>query len=1031
MGESTKEDVLKEKAPKKIKDLVEIFEKNISAFKSHGYNEQQLRQDFINPFFEALGWEVSYKGGVSPNLRDVIHEDSIKMASGGIKAPDYCFTKSGTKMFFVEAKKPSVDIKKDPYPAFQLRSYAWSADLSVSILTNFEVLAIYESRKKPKETDKANTELLKSYTYKQYVENWSEIANIFSKKAVYDGSLDRFAQSVKSKHGTQDVGDEFLKEIEGWREILARNIAIRNPTLSSVHELNYSVQSTIDRIIFLRMCEDRGIEKYGQLRDLLMNDNIYENLCKIYLQSDEKYNSGLFHFKKEKGRSTPPDDITLKVSIDDNVLSDIIKHIYPPESPYQFSVFKPEILGNVYEQFLGKIIHLTEGHRAKIEEKPETKKAGGIYYTPEYVVDYIVKNTVGKFCEGKTPKQIEKLHILDPACGSGSFLLGAYSYLLKYILDYYSKRKNPQSYKDQIYQGKDGQWFLTTKEKKRILLNNIYGIDIDSQAVEVTKLSLLLKVLEGENRDIREWQKKLWAERVLPDLGNNIKCGNTLIGPDFYTDGQTKLFENGEMYRINAFDWYAEFAEIMNGGGFDVVIGNPPYRRERDFKFLMDEIANTKFGKKFRAPRMDLWYYFVHRGLQLLKINGRLSFITNSYWTNSTGAIKLIGDIKENAYLEEIFFFDKLKVFKKVTGQHMIFCLSKSIIKKPTVIKLVQPNEETTAEPFVTGYANVKIFKKQMNQLFHDNKVDLQPPSDKTILKIEQWPTLDTLGIIRQGIAENPASINQKTNEKFGNQFKVGQGVFVLNYTEMMQLKLPNEEKDVIRPYYALSDLDRYYITSKPSLFLIYSTRSTYPDINKYPKIRNHLIQFKSIMEKRRETMKGSNSWWHLHWPRDEKIWLSPKILSVQMGLRPVFVPTSHLAYVSFSVNVFVPYDTTKEHLNYFTGLLNSKLMWKWYKHNAKRRGVGLEINCNVLERTPIRTIDFSDRSDKIKHDKMVQLVDQILELHNKLPKGKTEHEKTLLQRQIDATDYQIDQLVYDLYGLTKEEIAIVEESLK
>jgi len=320
---------------------------------------------------------------------------------------------------------------------------------------------------------------------------------------VLQRSFDRYIEIAKKKRGTQEVDDEFLKEIEGWREALATNIAIRNTQLS-VRELNDAVQKTIDRIIFLRMCEDRGIEQYGQLLSLLERENIYPHLIKIYEKADEKYNSGLFHFKKERERSTPPDEITLKLTIDDKVLKEIIKHIYYPESPYEFSVLRPEILGNVYEQFLGKVIRLTEGHRAKVEEKPEVKKAGGVYYTPEYIVDYIVKNTVGKLCEGKTPKQIEKLHILDPACGSGSFLLGAYSYLLTYHLNYYTNRKNPKSYKEQIYQRKDGQWFLTIKEKKRILLNNIYGVDIDSQAVEVTKLSLLLKVLEGESKDVYE-----------------------------------------------------------------------------------------------------------------------------------------------------------------------------------------------------------------------------------------------------------------------------------------------------------------------------------------------------------------------------------------------------------------------------------------------------------------------------------------------------------------------------------------------
>ena len=224
----------------------------------------------------------------------------------------------------------------------------------------------------------------------------------------------------------------------------------------------------------------------------------------------------------------------MNLKIDDGIFKTIIKELYYPNSPYEFSVLSPEILGNVYEQFLGKVIRLTKGHQAKIEEKPEVKKAGGIYYTPQFIVDYIVKNTVGELCKGKTPKKVSKLRILDPACGSGSFLLGAYTYLLKWHRDYYSKAKDKKRLKDMIYQGKGGEWILTVKEKKRILLNNIYGVDIDFQAVNVTKLSLLLKVLEGESKDVIEAQQKLYRERALPDLGDNIKCGNSLIGSDIY-----------------------------------------------------------------------------------------------------------------------------------------------------------------------------------------------------------------------------------------------------------------------------------------------------------------------------------------------------------------------------------------------------------------------------------------------------------------------------------------------------------------
>ena len=182
-------------------------------------------------------------------------------------------------------------------------------------------------------------------------------------------------------------------------------------------------------------------------------------------------------------------------------------------------------------------------------------------------------------------------------------------------------------------------------------------------------------------------------------------------------------------------------------------------------------------------------------------------------------------------------------------------------------------------------------------------------------------------------------------------------------------------------------------------------------------------------MEERRETKKGSNAWWHLHWPRDEAIWRSPKIVSVQMGRRPTFVAATEPVYVSFSVNVFVPNDISQQNLNYLTGLLNSRLIWKWYQHHAKRRGVGIEINGNVLRRTPIRWLNPENENERIHRDRMIALVDQMLMLNRQIRRSTTSHNKTIIQRQIEVTDRQIDQLVYELYGLTDEEILIVEEA--
>ncbi len=403
--------------PQEIIGLIARFDANREAYQSGVYNETQLRREFIDPFFKVLGWDVDNEKGYAEAYKDVIHEDSIKV--GGItKAPDYCFRVGGTRKFFIEAKKPSVNLKDDVSPAFQLRRYAWSAKLPLSILTDFEEFAVYDCRVKPVKTDKASFARVLYITHTEYAQRWDEIARIFSRDAVLKGSFDKYAESGKTKKGTTEVDTAFLNEIESWRDALARSLAIRNPNLTQ-KELNFAVQRTIDRIIFLRICEDRGIERYGRLMALLNGDGVYARLCELFRRADERYNSGLFHFQTEKGRSEQPDTVTPCLDVDDKPLKDIIRNLYYPDSPYEFSVLSADILGQVYEQFLGKVIRLTAGHRAVVEDKPEVKKAGGVYYTPTYIVDYIVKNTVGKLLKSKirNPKfetRNSKLEIRKP-----------------------------------------------------------------------------------------------------------------------------------------------------------------------------------------------------------------------------------------------------------------------------------------------------------------------------------------------------------------------------------------------------------------------------------------------------------------------------------------------------------------------------------------------------------------------------------------------------------------------------------------
>jgi len=642
-------------APDIILKLVNRFEEQKLTYLSGTYNETQVRRDFIDPFFKALGWDIDNENDYAEAYRDVIHEDMVLVGTTK-KAPDYSFRVGGMRKFFVEAKKPSVSIISDPKAAFQLRRYGWSAKLPISILTDFEEFAVYDCSHKPDEKHSATKARLHYYKYTEYAEKWDVIASLFSKQAVMKGSFDTFASNKKK--GTATVDEEFLAEIEKWRQSLASDILKHNEI--SQRELNLAVQLTIDRIIFLRICEDRGIENYERLFKLAKGKNLYHRLGNIFKDADDRYNSGLFHFDTKETHATDTDTLTLKLKIDDGPLRDIIESLYPP-NPYEFSVIPADILGQVYERFLGKVIQV-DGKKAVIQDKPEVKKAGGVFYTPSYIVEYIVKETVDKLLEGKTPKQIEKLSIVDPACGSGSFLIVAYQHLLDWHLNYYSSSGGSKKYKKELHQTEKGALRLTTQVRKSILLNNIFGVDIDPQAVEVTKLSLLLKVLEGESGETIGKNLTLFHERALPDLGDNIKCGNSLIGSEFYAQGTLPVLSNDDFYRINAFDWPEEFAAIFKAGKFDAVIGNPPYGAT----LYPLEKAYLQSHYKHQSYQLDSYLLFIEMGIKtLLKKDGFWGMIIPNPWLSNIKQDKLRRLVMGSTRVSGIVHF-QYPVFKKV-----------------------------------------------------------------------------------------------------------------------------------------------------------------------------------------------------------------------------------------------------------------------------------------------------------------------------------------------------------------------------
>jgi type I restriction-modification system DNA methylase subunit len=984
--------------PTELIELVHKFDRNLDAYKNPSYKEEQLKQEFINPFFKALGWDVDNVSGAAPQYRDVIFEDSIKVG-GGTKAPDYCFTLAGRRMFFVEAKKPSVNVKMSIEPSYQLRRYAWSAKLPLSILTDFEELAVYESRTKPQKKDRASTGRILFLTYKDYVEKWDEIYSIFSREAVLQGSFDKFAEATKKKRGTTEVDDAFLSEIEEWRELFAKNIALRNQEIT-IDELNYAVQQTIDRIVFLRMCEDRGVEKYEQLRNLLDDGDIYQHFGELCLKADEKYNSGLFHFKEEKDRGTPPDKLTLDLKIDDNVFKTIIKNLYYPNSPYEFSVISPEILGNVYEQFLGKVIRLTPGHQAKIEEKPEVKKAGGVYYTPQFIVDYIVENTVGKLCKDKTPNKVSKLRILDPACGSGSFLLGAYTYLLKWHRDYYTNQKDKKRLKDKIYQGKGGEYYLTIREKKRILLNNIYGVDIDPQAVNVTKLSLLLKVLEGENRDALEAQQKLFRERALPDLVNNIKCGNSLIGPDIYDDPGLALTAD-DIQRINPFDWYNEFYEIMNNGGFDAVIGNPPYVRQETLKGF-----KKYFKDKYSVfhSLADLYTYFIEMGIKLLNINGIFSYITSNKWIKANYGEPLRKWLKKFS-IDEIIDFGDLSVFKNVAAYPSIIKITnKNPVEKFNIIKVKNLNF-LSLKDYVSKNSNSINYSDLEDEgwsLVDVSNRNLLVKLQKSALSLGEYLNGEVYRGITSGL-DKAFVINRKTCEKL-----ISEDI---------------NNKILIKPYAAGKDIKQYQYPDTDK-FLLYIPWEL--DINKFKSIKTYLLNFQDKLKNRPEVKAGRFKWYALSRYASEyyKEFEKPKIMYLKFQVKPVFT-IDYDGYFPNSAIWIIPLDD-----KYLLGILNSKLGWFMISNYCTKIRGGYQLIFKYLKKIPIQTINFEKPTEVDIHASIVTLVGQMFQLHKDQVEVKTPDAEQRIQRQIAAIDNQINNLVYKLYELTDEEIMVIEDSI-
>ncbi len=981
----------------KIENLVQTFH----AGKRGLINEAETRLRFIDPFFEALGWEIR-------NPKEVRIESTL--ARSDSTRPDYRFLIDGKTKFFVEAKKPSVKLT-DPAPIFQAKSYGFSSKVPVVILTDFEEFRPFRTLARPK-YDRPLHGLIKEFdfTYERYVDEFDTLHDIFSREAVGNGALEKHIP-IDKKEASKTVDKEFLADLSAWQEELAKNIALRNSTLS-VGEINEAVQRILDRMIFLRICEDRQIEESEILLSYKDKDDIYKKLLKEFARLRSKYNGLIFNEHK----------LTENLAIDDKLLKDIIKNLYLPYSPYRFNEIPIEILGTIYEQYLGRVITLMPTHRAKVEVKPEVRKAGGVFYTPQFITSYIVKNTIGKLlepCEGSepsqglSPEQISKLKFADIACGSGSFLLEMFDYLIRYHIDYYSL--NPDAIKTidgipDAYQDALGLWHLSTRKKKDILLNNIYGVDIDPQAVEVTQMSLYLKLLEGENAESFDKQLTLeLKETILPTLSNNIKCGNSLVGMDVKGLGNNLTLE--EELRIRPFDWETAFPDIIRGGGFDAVVGNPPYVRQETLggiKSYFEEHYNVFHGIA------DLYTYFIEKGFSLLKDGGLFSYIVANKWMRANYGAPLRKWLKEQC-VEEIIDFGDLPVFQGATTYPCIIRIKKSIPKKSLTVVQVKSLESLNLDAFV-GEHGYRVTQENLQ----DSGWSLSDES--------------TLALLEK-LKKNSKPLGEYVNGKIFYGIKTGLNeAFVIDEeTRNKIIREDSKSKELIKPFLAGRDIKRYTMPEITKYLILIPSGWTNENSkgirdkwswfeNTYPAIAKHLKGFESDAKARYDQ---GDYWWELRSCDYYKEFEKPKIMLPDISTRGNFIFDDQETYCVNTCYIISSSD------KYLLGILNSKLITFFYSTiSSVYRGGYLRFIYQYLVELPIRTIDFNNPEEKAMHDRIVQLVERMLDLHKKKQQSKAESEKELFEHQIKATDNEIDQLVYKLYELSDEEIKIVKNEI-
>ena len=871
----------------KLAKLVEKFQRDESFYTSSKFNEKKTRFQFIDEFFIILGWDVRNVAQVFLYRQEVVPETRLK-TDRNMRYADYGFQVGGRAEFYVEAKAAHQRLN-NPKHIFQAKRYSFSSQhAELAVLTDFEDFRVYDARTPP-DINKPENGLLKAFdlNYRKYIDYFDLLWTTFSREAVMNGSIDRLLKETDPGKVRVTADHAFLQDMDLARLMLGRNIHERNPELAE-EQLNQASLHILNQLIFARILEDRDVEPTGRLRIVVdmwqkdKNGSLFRVMQKEFGRLQKRYLGVIFreHFS---------DDL----SIEDDVLQEIVLNLYPPRSPYILAVIPIPVLGETYEQHLARQLVIEDG-QVVLSKKPKIRKAGGVFYTPEWITKYIVSRTLGPKLAGKTPAELASIKTLDLACGSGAFTVEVIRQLLAYARDYYAQNPNTIQGKEtefpDAYQLPDGRFKLSVKKKIELIQDSVFCLDVDPMAVEITKMWIYVLILESEASYVVTAERKykvlfrVWPETIktfkLPNLNQNIVWGNSLVGPDFSDNP-------AELERVQAFDWEKDnqkLSAIVKSGGFDVLVGNPPYLSTRTMrKVIPDQYRYfRKHYKSLSAKQPDLSFGFVEKGVSLLRKEGRLGYIITNRFLSSEAGENLRQLIIEGGLLEEIINFGSSPIFEgvKVTTATIILNnAGNATFKFAKVNATDRPEEVLHHMNEDTWESNDSFVRTVPSSQLIKNRWGFTPPRQARLLA-----AMEAQPIRLRDVAVSFAGVKTGANKVFIVSILREDGNKVLVFSN--QTKREHWlEKDILRPLMRSRDVVRHrHLQNKSWLIWAYDDEWNLcsEDImeTSFPFANAYLLESKARLMKRRTVKSGRTAWYGLETPGSVEIMSKPKLVT-------------------------------------------------------------------------------------------------------------------------------------------------------